>query len=101
MAATCTKPDHDVPSIICGYPLPCPWHTVVIDAAAGDVTIPLASGAIGQEGRLVEIADAIGFAADVDLQPCERKNVCNCPRYLHKNDVGACSGCGDCTGFVS
>ena len=26
----CTKPDRDVPAIICGYPLPCPYHTLVM-----------------------------------------------------------------------
>ena len=27
----CNKPDRHVPKIKCGYPLPCPWHTVVIE----------------------------------------------------------------------
>ena len=27
----CTKPDRDVSSLICGYPLPCPYHTVIIE----------------------------------------------------------------------
>jgi hypothetical protein len=85
----------------CGHPLPCPWHTIVIDVRqdGGEITIPIHSGAIGQEGRLVEIADAIGFAADVDLEPCDRKQ-CNYPRYLHKDGTGKCSGCGDCPRFV-
>ena len=26
----CKKPDRDVAGLICGYPLPCPYHTVVI-----------------------------------------------------------------------
>lgn len=26
---TCKKPDRDVPALVCGYPLPCPHHTVV------------------------------------------------------------------------
>lgn len=29
--ATCTKPDRDVPTLTCGYPLPCPHHTLVIE----------------------------------------------------------------------
>jgi hypothetical protein len=29
----CTKPDRDAPELICGYPLPCPYHTVVIELA--------------------------------------------------------------------
>ncbi len=29
---TCQKPDRDVAAIVCGWPLPCPYHSVVIDA---------------------------------------------------------------------
>jgi hypothetical protein len=56
---TCTKPDRDVPKVVCGYPIPCPYHTVVIDPAAGEIVVPIRSGAIGQEKRLVEIAEAV------------------------------------------
>ena len=28
---TCEKPDIDSPGLICGYPIPCPHHTVIID----------------------------------------------------------------------
>lgn len=34
---TCNKPDREAPGIICGHPLPCPWHTVVIDTTAEPV----------------------------------------------------------------
>lgn len=27
----CEHGDRDVPSILCGYPLPCPYHTVILD----------------------------------------------------------------------
>ena len=39
----CQKPDRDSPGIICGYPLPCPYHTVVIDTTGTvpTVTIPV------------------------------------------------------------
>lgn len=40
----CKKPDRDVPEILCGYPLPCPYHTVTIDLGAKPiptVTIPV------------------------------------------------------------
>lgn len=30
----CNRPDRDVPGLICGYPLPCPWHTVTIDTTS-------------------------------------------------------------------
>ena len=28
----CKQPDRDVPKIECGHPLPCPYHTLVIEA---------------------------------------------------------------------
>lgn len=38
----CDKPDRDVghkhPNIKCGYPLPCPFHTIVIDMAESPTT---------------------------------------------------------------
>lgn len=37
----CQKPDRDVPGIICGYPLPCPYHTVVIDTKADPPTVTI------------------------------------------------------------
>lgn len=27
---SCTFPDRDVPKLVCGHPLPCPYHTLVI-----------------------------------------------------------------------
>lgn len=33
MSRICTKPDRDVPKLMCGYPMPCPHHTVVIHAS--------------------------------------------------------------------
>ena len=29
----CQQPDRDAPKIKCGYPLPCPYHTVIIETA--------------------------------------------------------------------
>lgn len=26
----CNQPDREFPKMICGYPLPCPYHTIVI-----------------------------------------------------------------------
>lgn len=31
MTSTCARPDRDVPGLECGYPLPCPHHTVVVN----------------------------------------------------------------------
>lgn len=28
---TCQRPDRDAPKLVCGYPLPCPHHTEVLD----------------------------------------------------------------------
>ena len=36
----CQQPDRDVSGIACGYPLPCPHHTVTIDLKDGTITIP-------------------------------------------------------------
>jgi hypothetical protein len=41
--ATCKHPDRDVPKLVCGYPLPCPHHTVVIDCATVDEVIDRAA----------------------------------------------------------
>lgn len=27
---TCQSADRDVPALVCGYPLPCPYHSVVV-----------------------------------------------------------------------
>jgi hypothetical protein len=58
----CRQPDRDVPSIECGYPLPCPHHTAVIDVSnpATTVTIPLtAHGAARARKRLLDIGRAV------------------------------------------
>lgn len=57
--AYCQQPDRDVPGIKCGYPLPCPHHTVTLDVAAQTVEIP-AKACVGAKGlrRLRAINDA-------------------------------------------
>jgi len=59
---TCKHPDRDSPKLLCGYPLPCPWHTVIIDTTAKPptVTIPITSDvAWNHRARLAEIAEAL------------------------------------------
>lgn len=34
----CTQPDRHAPKLTCGYPLPCPHHTVIMEP--GKLTIP-------------------------------------------------------------
>ena len=29
----CQRPDRDAPGIVCGHPLPCPYHTVIIEVS--------------------------------------------------------------------
>lgn len=36
----CQKPDRDVSALVCGHPIPCPYHTMSIDLATGTVTAP-------------------------------------------------------------
>lgn len=36
MSKFCQHPDRDVPALKCGYPFPCPYHTVEIDASILD-----------------------------------------------------------------
>jgi hypothetical protein len=54
--AYCNKPDRDVPGIMCGYPLPCPWHTVAIhlDKDPPTVEIPATAEPQLQDRRALE-----------------------------------------------
>lgn len=72
----CKKNDHDMEDwnrafpekpprfMECGYPPPCPWHTVIIDTAGPRVLIPHAAG-LSQKQRktvrelAVRISDAL------------------------------------------
>lgn len=58
---TCRHPDRDTPKLMCGYPLPCPWHTAIIHADRDPVTveIPITSDAIRSRGRIGDIARAV------------------------------------------
>ena len=37
----CKRPDRDFPELICGYPLPCPWHTVRIHLGKTPPTVEI------------------------------------------------------------
>jgi hypothetical protein len=63
----CDKPDRDwrpnpkrpnAKPTPCGYPMPCPWHTLILDLSTGAVTVP-AQGTIGQTRRVREIGEAL------------------------------------------
>ena len=60
----CRRPDRHVPESICGYPLPCPWHTAIIDTTCdpATVTVPVTSEPAHNPallGKLKEIARII------------------------------------------
>jgi hypothetical protein len=59
---TCHQPDRDAPKLVCGYPLPCPYHTATLDLGAKPVptvTVPITSDAAGHLGRLGDITVAL------------------------------------------
>lgn len=60
----CNKPDRDVPGIVCGYPLPCPHHTAIIEITDDRVKVDLPKAAAPHDvmkttRRLIEIGKAI------------------------------------------
>jgi hypothetical protein len=63
----CRHPDRDVPKIVCGYPLPCPYHTVLVDLSAEPVptvTIPVTSDAMAPRARK-RVRDVVGAIVQV------------------------------------
>lgn len=57
---TCSKPDRDEPGMICGYPLPCPWHSAVIDLSSDPPRVIMPLTALPKTMRRVkEIGEAL------------------------------------------
>lgn len=58
---TCRHPDRHCPKMLCGYPLPCPHHTVVVDMGAKPptATFPLTSHAIRHKDKIAKVMDAL------------------------------------------
>ncbi len=55
--------ERDESGLICGYPLPCPWHTVVVDTTSNPPEISDApSKPLGRRmrARLQEIGQTVG-----------------------------------------
>lgn len=50
---SCRHPDRDNPKMLCGYPLPCPHHTVLVHAGKDPPTveIPVTSDAMKSPAR--------------------------------------------------
>lgn len=56
---TCRAPDRDVPGLTCGYPLPCPHHTAIVDIShdVAELRIPItARAALRGRHHLEDIA---------------------------------------------
>lgn len=59
MGLTCKKPDHDGFDLVCGCPLPCPYHTAIIDVSSvpAELRIPItAKDALRGKHHLEDIA---------------------------------------------
>jgi hypothetical protein len=68
----CDKPDRDSPKMKCGYPLPCPFHTVIIDATKEPptVTTPVTAQLTPRaRRRVIDVARVFG-----DISPAHRKH---------------------------
>lgn len=59
---TCVQPDRDVPALLCGYPLPCPYHTAILEPD-GAVRIPPAL-----RDRAVRRIRQVGLALQLALE---------------------------------
>lgn len=62
----CQKPDRDVPETICGYPLPCPWHTVTIhaDKSPPTVEVPATVAPLMDREKLARLKQIARTAGD-------------------------------------
>jgi len=61
---SCGRPDRHEPRMTCGYPLPCPHHTVIVDVDAQTVSVPMGQGVSvvvppEKAGRVGEVAAAL------------------------------------------
>lgn len=54
---SCTKPDRDNPKMVCGYPMPCPHHTFVVED--GRVRLPTEPAGARTVERVRQIAKAL------------------------------------------
>lgn len=89
----CQKPDHDSPHLVCGYPLPCPYHTVqvVLGNPVPVVSIPttlkISPKTLGKVSAIANVLSAnISVQAD-GVEPCAHE-VISYPE-------GICKACGE------
>lgn len=55
----CKRPDRDVAKLVCGHPLPCPWHTITIDTTSTPwtLTVPVKERTMSSKFCYVGIKD--------------------------------------------
>ena len=68
---TCNQPDRHEPKLVCGYPLPCPHHTLVIEEISPNIiSVSRLDGEVLTE---VDIADGLRRAARAANKPKKAK----------------------------
>jgi hypothetical protein len=55
----CRQPDRHEPALVCGYPLPCPHHTAVVDVSGPETKIEVPPGQARHTGKLVKVAKVL------------------------------------------
>ena len=63
---TCNKPDRHCPELVCGFPLPCPWHTVIIDLEENPPTITVPATAPLNADKITKLKDVALILKDKD-----------------------------------
>lgn len=74
MQLTCRHPDRESPKLMCGYPLPCPYHTAQIDLTREPptVVIPVTSQAAwATRDKLAKIGTVL--TANTTLKPTGKR----------------------------
>lgn len=68
----CKRPDHDISSLVCGWPLPCPWHTVTIDTRSEPPTVTIPATAAPQiNPKMIGLLKQI--ARDIDPKSIKKR----------------------------
>jgi hypothetical protein len=68
----CRQPDHDNARLVCGYPLPCPWHTAIVDLGASPptVTVPTTANLSARTWAMLNtVAQLMGEALPAARKP--------------------------------
>lgn len=60
---TCKHPDRDSAKLMCGHPLPCPYHTAILHVNKRPPTVEIpatATEALAHRAKLADVATALG-----------------------------------------